>query len=57
MHSDIIVLLVAEALKQRLNILVTTAKVVEENAAASRHRVLAVRQLLDEEHAAIADLE
>jgi hypothetical protein len=58
-RSDIVALLATnvEALKQRLDALVTAADVVEEKAAAAHHRILASHQLLDEEHATTTDLE
>jgi hypothetical protein len=39
----------AEVLNQRLDALVITVKATEEKAATARRRVLAARQLLDEE--------
>jgi hypothetical protein len=53
MPSDIITLLAAgaEVLKQRLDALVVAVEATEEKAAVARHRVLAARQLLDEEQA------
>jgi hypothetical protein len=56
--SDIIALPTADAnvLKQQLDALVVAVETVEK-AATTRHRVLATRQLLDEEHATAADLE
>jgi hypothetical protein len=58
MPSDIIALPPADAevLKLRLDALVVAVKAVEEKAATARRRVLAARQLVDEEQAA-ADLE
>jgi hypothetical protein len=47
----------AEALKQRLDALVVGAKTGEEKAAATRHYILAVCQLLNEEQVITADLE
>jgi hypothetical protein len=44
----------AEALKQRLDALVTTTEATEEKAATACRCVLAAHQLLDEEQAAIA---
>jgi hypothetical protein len=51
MPSDIVALPAADAevLKQRLDALVVAIKAAEEKAATVRRRVLAVRQLLDEE--------
>jgi hypothetical protein len=59
MPSNIVALPTADAevLKQRLDALVVTVEVAEEKAATVRRRILAARQLLDEEQAAIADLE
>jgi hypothetical protein len=39
----------AEVLNQRLDALVITVEATEEKAATARRRVLAARQLLDEE--------
>jgi hypothetical protein len=47
----------AEVLKQRLDALVIAVEAAEEKAATTCHRVLAVRQLLDEEQAATTDLK
>jgi DNA replication protein DnaD len=47
----------AEVLKQRLDALVVAVEATEEKAAVTRHRVLAARQLLDEEQAITANLE
>jgi hypothetical protein len=47
----------AEVLKQRLDTLVIAVEAAEEKAATMCHRVLAVRQLLDEEQATTTDLE
>jgi hypothetical protein len=59
MPSDIVALPVADAevLKQWLDALVVAVEAAEEKAATARRRVLAVRQLLDEEQATAADLE
>jgi hypothetical protein len=59
MPSDIVALPAAnaEVLKQRLDTLVVAVEATEENAATARRRVLAPRQLLDEEQAAATDLE
>jgi hypothetical protein len=59
MPSDIVTLLAAdvEVPKQRLDALVAAIKVAEEKAATARRRVLAARQLLDKEQAAITNLE
>jgi hypothetical protein len=59
MPSDIVALPAtdAEVLKQRLDALVIAVEAAEEKAATARHRVLAARQLLDEEQATAADLE
>jgi hypothetical protein len=58
MPSDIIALSPtdAEVLKQRLDALVIAVEAIEEKVTIVRHRVLAARQLLDEEQAT-ADLE
>jgi hypothetical protein len=57
MPSDIVALPAAEALKQPLNAMVATAEPSKEKATALHRRVLVVRQLLDEEQAAVIDLE
>jgi hypothetical protein len=57
MPSDIVALPAAEALKQPLNAMVATAEPSKEKATALHRRVLVVRQLLDEEQAAVVDLE
>jgi hypothetical protein len=59
MPSNIVALPTADAevLKQRLDALVVAIEAVEEKAATARRRVLAARQLLDEEQVAAADLE
>jgi hypothetical protein len=59
MLSDIVAIPAADAevLKQGLDAMVATAEATEEKAVVVRHRVLAVRQLLDEEQVATADLE
>jgi hypothetical protein len=59
MPSDIVALSVADAevLKQWLDALVVAVEAAEEKAATARRRVLAVRQLLDEEQATATDLE
>jgi hypothetical protein len=59
MPSDIIALPVtdAEALKQELNTLAATADAIEEKAVTTHRHILAAHQLLDEEQAAIVDLE
>jgi hypothetical protein len=59
MPSDIITLLAAgaEVLKQRLDALVVAVEATEEKAAVAHHRVLAARQLLDEEQAITVNLE
>jgi hypothetical protein len=59
MLSDIVAIPAADAevLKQGLDAMVATAEATEEKAVVVRHLVLAVRQLLDEEQVATADLE
>jgi hypothetical protein len=59
MPSAIVALPIADAeiLKQWLNALVIAIEATEEKATTSRHRILAARQLLDEEQATTADLE
>jgi hypothetical protein len=46
----------AEVLKQRLDALIVAVEVAEEKAAIAHRRVLATRQLLDEEQAAVKKL-
>jgi hypothetical protein len=43
-----------EVLKQRLDVLVVAAEAAEEKAATARRCILAARQLLDEEQAALS---
>jgi hypothetical protein len=59
MPSDIVALPVADAevLKQWLDALVVAVEAVEEKAATAHRRVLAIRQLLDEEQATATDLK
>jgi hypothetical protein len=56
---DIVALSVADAkvLKQRLDALIVAVDAAEEKADTARRRVLAARQLLDEEQAATTDLK
>jgi hypothetical protein len=53
-YSTALLVIDAEALKQRLDALVTTTEAAEEKAATACRCVLAAHQLLDEEQAAIA---